>query len=68
MIGRSRAERKAAAHLRAELSLKHAYERIDYDFDVSNNPLMIGTTWFFQGCSMAPRQFSDSWMRFTVLP
>lgn len=34
MIGRSRAERKASAVLRAQLSLKHALERIDYDFDV----------------------------------
>lgn len=34
MIGRSRAERKASAALRANLALKHAYERIDYDFDV----------------------------------
>ena len=34
MIGRTRAERKAAALLRAQLSLKHAYERIDYAEDV----------------------------------
>jgi hypothetical protein len=34
VIGRTRAERKAAAVLRAQLSLKHAVERIDYDFDV----------------------------------
>ena len=34
MIGRSRAERKAAAVLRAELALKHALERVDYDYDV----------------------------------
>lgn len=34
MQGRTRAERKVAAHLRAELALKHAFERIDYDFDV----------------------------------
>lgn len=34
MIGRTRAERKAAAILRAELSLKHAIERIDYAEDV----------------------------------
>ena len=34
MIGRTRAERKTAAVLRAQLSLKHAVERIDYDFDV----------------------------------
>lgn len=34
MIGRTKAERKAAAVLRAQLSLKHAIERIDYDFDV----------------------------------
>lgn len=34
MTGRSRAERKAAAHLRAKLALAHAYERIDYDYDV----------------------------------
>lgn len=34
MIGRSRAERKAAAVLRAQLSLKHALERIDYQEDV----------------------------------
>lgn len=34
MLGRSRAERKAAAVLRAQLSLKHALERIDYQEDV----------------------------------
>lgn len=34
MIGRTKAERKTAAVLRARLSLKHAIERIDYDFDV----------------------------------
>lgn len=34
MIGRTRAERKAAALLRAQLSLKHAIERIDYAEDV----------------------------------
>ena len=34
MIGRTREERKAAALLRAQLSLKHAIERIDYAEDV----------------------------------
>lgn len=34
MVGRTRAERKAAALLRAQLSLKHALERIDYAEDV----------------------------------
>ena len=34
MIGRTRAERKAAALLRAQLSLRHALERIDYAEDV----------------------------------
>ena len=34
MIGRTRAERKASAVLRAQLSLKHALERIDYAEDV----------------------------------
>ncbi len=34
MIGRTRAQRKAAALLRAQLSLKHAIERIDYAEDV----------------------------------
>ena len=34
MIGRSRAERKAAAVLRAQLSLKQQLERIDHAFDV----------------------------------
>jgi hypothetical protein len=34
MIGRTRAERKTAAFLRAQLSLKQALERIDFDFDV----------------------------------
>lgn len=34
MIGRTRAQRKAAALLRAQLSLTHAYERIDYAEDV----------------------------------
>ena len=34
MIGRTRAERKAAALLRAQLSLQHAYERIDFAEDV----------------------------------
>lgn len=34
MIGRTRAERKAAAVLRAQLSLKHAIERIDFAEDV----------------------------------
>jgi hypothetical protein len=34
MIGRSRAERKAAAAMRAELALRQSFERIDYDFDV----------------------------------
>lgn len=34
MIGSTREERKTAAYMRAELALKHAMERIDYDFDV----------------------------------
>lgn len=34
MTGRSRAEQKAAAVLRAQLGLKHALERIDYAHDV----------------------------------
>jgi hypothetical protein len=34
MTGRTRAERKVAAFLRAQLSLKQALERVDYDFDV----------------------------------
>lgn len=34
MIGRSRAEREAAAVLRAQLSLKHALERIAYAEEV----------------------------------
>jgi hypothetical protein len=34
VIGRTRAERKASAVLRAQLSLKHALERIDYNLDV----------------------------------
>jgi hypothetical protein len=34
VIGRSRAERKAAAALRAQLALQHSFERIDYDYDV----------------------------------
>lgn len=34
MTGRSRAEQRAAAILRAELGLKHALERIDYAHDV----------------------------------
>ena len=34
MIGRTRAERKASALMRAKLSLQHAYERIDYAEDV----------------------------------
>lgn len=34
MYGSNRQERKAAAYLRAELSLKQSMERIDYDFDV----------------------------------
>jgi hypothetical protein len=34
MIGRTRAQQKAAAVLRAQLSLQHALERIDYAHDV----------------------------------
>lgn len=34
MLGRTREQRKASAFLRAQLSLKQAVERIDYDFDV----------------------------------
>jgi hypothetical protein len=34
MIGRTREERKIAARLRAELALKHAFERIDHAEDV----------------------------------
>jgi hypothetical protein len=34
MIGSTRAQRKAAALLRAQLSLKHALERIDFAEDV----------------------------------
>jgi hypothetical protein len=40
MIGRSRAERKAAAAMRAELALRQSFERIDYDFDVIVPKLM----------------------------
>ena len=34
MLGRSRAEKKASAVLRAQLSLQHSLERIDYAEDV----------------------------------
>ena len=34
MVGRTRAQQKAAAVLRAQLSLKQALERIDYAHDV----------------------------------
>jgi len=34
MVGSSRAEKKASAYLRAQLSLKQAYERIDFAEDV----------------------------------
>ena len=34
MIGRTKAERKVAAALRAKQSLEHAWERIDYAEDV----------------------------------
>lgn len=34
MTGSTREERKVAAFLRAQLALKHANERIDFDFDV----------------------------------
>ena len=34
MIGRSKAERKVSAALRARLSLQQAWERIDYALDV----------------------------------
>ena len=34
MVGRTKAEKKASAVLRAQLSLKHALERIDYAEDV----------------------------------
>lgn len=34
MIGRSRAEKKVSALLRAQLSLQQAYERIDFAEDV----------------------------------
>ena len=34
MVGKTREERKVAAALRAQLSLKHALERIDYAEDV----------------------------------
>jgi hypothetical protein len=40
VIGRTRAERKAAAVLRAQLSLQHALERIDYDHDVIRPKLL----------------------------
>jgi hypothetical protein len=40
VIGRSRAEKKAAAVLRAELALRHAFERIDYDEDVIKPKLL----------------------------
>ena len=40
MIGSSRAERKASAYLRAQLSLKQAYERIDYAEDVVKPQLL----------------------------
>jgi hypothetical protein len=50
------------------IGVTDATGRIDYDYDNSTNPLTIGTTWFFQGATLAPRRFSDSWLRFTVLP
>ena len=40
MIGRSRAEKKASAVLRAQLSLRQALERIDYAEDVVKPKLM----------------------------
>ena len=40
MVGRTREERKAAAYLRAQLSLKHALERIDYAEDVIKPQLL----------------------------
>ena len=40
MIGSSRAEKKASAFLRAQLSLKQAFERIDYAEDVVKPQLL----------------------------
>lgn len=40
MIGRTREERKMAALLRAQLSLKHAIERIDHAEDVIKPQLL----------------------------
>ena len=40
MIGRSRAEKKVSALLRAQLSLQQAYERIDFAEDVIKPKLM----------------------------
>ena len=40
MIGSSRAEKKASAYLRAQLSLKQAFERIDYAEDVVKPQLL----------------------------
>jgi hypothetical protein len=40
MVGKTRQERKAAAVLRAQLSLKQAIERIDYAEDVIAPKLM----------------------------
>ncbi len=50
------------------MGLSDASGMLNCDHDIGTSPLMIGTTWFFQGFQLAPRKFSDDWVRFTVLP
>lgn len=42
--------------------------RVDWDYDIGTNPLLVGTTWFFQGLTLGPRQFTADWLQYTVLP
>jgi WD40 repeat protein len=41
---------------------------VSWDYDLGTNPLLVGTTWFFQGLTLGPRQFTEDWLQFTVLP
>ncbi|MCC6406784.1 MAG: hypothetical protein IT453_06445 [Planctomycetes bacterium] len=35
---------------------------------IANNPALVGTSLYFQGFSVPPRQFSSDWIKMTILP
>ncbi|MBL8858043.1 MAG: hypothetical protein JNL28_06040 [Planctomycetes bacterium] len=50
------------------IGVADANGQVTYQYDLPTSPSSIGVPTFFQGFTLVPRQFSESWMRVTVLP